>query len=464
MSLIDDSIDRAFISAIKTIGVVGKAAISLTGKIVSEVQTARKFHRAAKVSTQNRSVFIAPEINKNLLPLNDDPDYDDVQVKNLSWLDYIYPDGETLGNLIISGGTDKERSKAFIPFIMEAQKNNIPVIAIHNNNHELEKLLQRYSSEVQIISQGNRKLYFNIFGGLNTDNIVRLLIKSLDDEPEHGFDSLLRALIEFLLLRDGTISLHNMAAFSINDFTTELQTNYDDKLINKQEYDEIMNLYKAGSASRETLKRFLKDLCNEFEAVFGTFAVTTSAAASRKISLRKKSSVRKILNDKGIVILNAGSGIYEKCTDLMINYLLMLKMQGFAFNILIDNFPVYKFPKFRELLRDCNFSLGHKDFIASLSGGDEDLFNELTSGSTAVIFRHTGESSREWSEYLGTYQKIKSKTSIGHSGGIFNFSPSKSTEDEEDEKPRISPAAISRLPDSTACIMKYHEIFIANIL
>ncbi len=451
MGIIDDSIDSAFNSAIRTIGIIGRAAFSLTGKIASEVQTARKFHKAAKASTQNRSVFIAPGMNKNLLLLNDDPAYDDVKVKNLSWLDYIYPEDETLGNLIISGGTDRERSKAFMPFIMEAQKNNIPVIAIHNNNHELEKILQGYSHEVQIISQGNRNLYFNIFGGLKTDDIVRLLVKSLDDEPEHGFESLLRALIEFMLLRDGTISLHNMAAFSINNFTTELQTNYDDRLINKYEYDEIMNLYKAGSASRETLKRFLKDLCNEFEAVFGT------------ISLRKKSSVRKILNDKGIVIFNAGNGVNEKSTELMINYLLMLQMQGFVFNILIDKFPVYKFPKFRELLRGCNFSLGHKDFIASLSGGDEDLFNELTSGSTAVIFRHTGESCREWSEYLGTYQKLKAKTSIGQSGGIFDFNPSKNTEDEEQEKPRISPATISRLPDSTACILKYHEIFIANI-
>ena len=458
MRLIDNTVDTAFDTAAKVAVGVGKAAISLTGKIISDIQVRSKHKKASKASEQNRSVFISPYIDKKALLLNDDPDYDDVSIKDISGIDYLCCDDGCNENekLIISGGSDSERARAFIQFISSSNAHNIPIVAIHNANRELEKVIYSVIKKCEVISSypDPKNYYYHIFGGMNVDDIVHIIFASMkeseDSEPEEGTEPLIRSLVMLIIMKEGTVTVHNIAAFPLKQIENEADRLYKAKLIDNHEYDEIIRNYKAGSSARDSLRMFLSELKLEFEALFG------------KPSGRK-SNIKSIINHAGAVVIDTGRGNYRRAVNLMLKHFTLMQLQGKEFNILIDNFPVYKFPVVMDFIRGRNYSAGHKDFINLLCGGDDDLFSELADGGTAILFRHKGDSSRKWSEYLGNYLKIKAKSSITQSGFIFNFQPSKSFEDEELEKPRISPATLSRLPAGIACISRDHEILITQI-
>ena len=453
MPIIEDTIDTAFNTAGRAATGTGKALLNVAGKIFSGVQAANKYRRTTAASGHNRSVFIAPYLSRNDLLLNDDPAYDDVGIMNVSAHDYIYGDEGTAEKLIVSGGTDRDRSKALAQFVLHSHEQGMPLFVIADSNRELVNMIRSITGNAEVISADTLSgdSCFHVFGGMRTNDIVHILIDAIQERAEKGWESLLFAIVETLIKHNGTLSVHSLASYPLTNLQGDIDSLYRDKRITKTEHEDLSDYCKAGSSSRASLRLFIEDLGLEFHSVFG------------KPSGRN-SNVKAMLAKHGAVILNIGNGMHKNVVNLIHSFMKLLLMKGMNFNILLDNFPIHKYPDFMDILRGTNYSAAHTDFIASMAGDcNEALFSELTSGSITVLFWNTGKSAVKWSEYLGNYSKIKTKTAIAQSGSIFDFRPSKSVSEEEHDKPRISPAALSRLPASTACILRHHEILIAAI-
>ena len=452
MRLIEDTIDTAFMTAGKAALSTGKAVFSVTSRIFSGMQVSRKYKKALAASGINRNVFVAREIDHKSLLLNDDPDYDDVGVCDIQGQEYIYGGKGAAEKIIVSGGSDEERSRAYEPFIVHSAEEGIPLLVIANSNCELETMIRSIMGRVEVISSDMRagNCYYNIFGGMNVHDIVSVLISTMKDKAERGTEMFLLALADMLIRRDGTLSMQSLSSYHLPKLQNDIDALYASRTITESEHEELSDYCRAGSSSRGSLALFLKEAGHEFKNVFG-------------YPSSKKSNIKAVLRSKGAVIINAGDGLHEKAISLTLNHLKQLRMKGIGFNMLVDNFPLYKYPDFRDILRGITYSAGHEDFIASMTCGDDDLFRDLTSKSITILFRHSGKSCSEWSEYLGTYTEIKPKSTLAQSGSIFDFHPSKAVADDEHDKPRISSATLSLLPDYVACIQRHHEIVIACV-
>ena len=452
MGFIDDGIDNTFNTianiTLKTLVVTGKVAFSLTEKILSEIRDSSLKRKAARTSEHNRMVFVTPDIDEREIFLSDDVLCDDIGVKNISAYDFISEQGLT-PKLIVSGGNDSERSRAFLPFIVNSVKNNIPLLVIHNENNDLAKMTENNFTYSENISKRNN--YYHVFGGMQTDDIIDLLCKVMKSQDKNTVP-LLRSVIECLIAKEGAVTVDNLAAFSIEDLPDELDKLLSEKNISYSEHDEILSHYRAaGPSSRNEVRVFLNKLKGEFNAIFGT------------PSGRKRVNFKTAIKHKGAIIINVNEGTQETAIKLMLQHFLFLQRHGRKFNILIDKIPISDFPDFINLLRGGSYSAGHEDFIFSLCGGQQNLLNELMSGGVIILFRNSFNASIKWSEYLGKYKKIEAKQSFTQHGSMLDFSSSKSIHEVKTENPRILSATLSGLPDGFSCISKNNEILIARI-
>ena len=129
-------------------------------------------------------------------------------------MDYIWGETSAPNSVIVSGGQNKERVCALIPFVDKAQAEDIPVIVLHTGNADLESMIQKYSRISELVS--GKCFFYDVFRGMPSDDIAFLLYETMpSDSATPAAESLLRALIEVLLLTDGKITLHNLSSFPL---------------------------------------------------------------------------------------------------------------------------------------------------------------------------------------------------------------------------------------------------------
>lgn len=457
-----------------TMGIMGGVArgatsISMwTGNMIyTGLQNARTkreiramYQHAADANFQNRAVAILPGISKQQLLLTsgepDDNDVYDYQSKSVTAaLDYIWGETNTPNNMIVSGGKNTERVCALIPFIHKSQTENIPVVVLHTGNKELEKMICGHSRGLESIS--HQGCFYDAFRGMPVDDIAFLLYETMPkDIATPAAESLLRALIEVLLLTDGNITLHNLAGFPLITLKGQIDSMKKNSYLKDDEYDEINHYYMAGSSDTDAVRIFLNRLNRQSESIYGKLG-------------RKSSNIKRMLNQKGVIAIDVGSSGNELLVSLVLNHLLLLQSQGKKFAVLLDNIPISKHPQqIEDLLRGQICAISSQDFISSLFGGEqrgEDLFSEITGNiNTTVLFRHaSGTTCQKWSEHFGKYRKIRIRYNISQNNAYMNSSNSRGLTVDETDEPRIRAETIGKLADGLACIHSIGGILIAEV-
>jgi len=406
------------------------------------------YNRASETNFKNRSVAILPSINKQqLLLASGDPSENDIydyqSNSSTAALDYIWGESEEPEGIIVSGGQPSDRVCALIPFVHKAQVKEIPVVALHTGNVDLEQMISSHSRAYEFISR--KDAYYDVFRGLPVEDIAYLLYETMpQDSTNPAAESLLHALLEILSRTSGNITIQSLAAFPLLSLKSKIDEMHQSGQLSADEYAEINRYYMSGSAESDSVRIFLNKLNRQAEAIYG------------KLTSRP-CNVKRLLNQKGVIAIDVGTTGNDILLSLVINHLLLLQAQGREFAILIDNVPLSKDPKLSELTRCKACAVSNNDFISSLYGGEkrgEDLFSEITgSVSAVVLFRHaSGTSCQKWSEHLGTYNKIHIRYSLSQSKAFMNSNDSRGLSVEEKEEPRVRAETINKLPNGLACI------------
>lgn len=417
------------------------------------------YQHAADANFQNRAVAVLPGINKQQLLLTagepDDNDVYDYQSQTPTpALDYIWGESDNPTSVIVSGGQNKERVLALIPFVHKAQAENTPVIVLHTGNNELQQMIKNHSRDYEFISR--KDCFYDVFRGLPVDDIAFLLYETMPkDTATPAAESLLRALIEVLLLTDGKITLQNLSAFPLILLKVKIDAMKNCGQLAGDDYDEINHYCMAGSSDTDAVRIFLNRLNRQSEAVYGK-------------PLSKFSNIKRMLNQKGVITIDVGSSGNELLVSLVLNHLLLLQSQGKEFAVLMDNIPISKHDKITDVLRGHPYAVSCQDFVSSLFGGEQrgdDLFSEITGNvNTTVLFRHaSGTTCQKWSEHLGKYRKIRIRYNISQNNAFMNTSNSRGLSVDETDEPRIRAETLGKLADGVACIHSINGVLIAEV-
>ena len=456
-----------------TMGIMGgvahgaTAASMWTGNMIyTGLQNARTkkeiralYQHASDTNFQNRAVAVLPGISKQQLLLTsgepDDNDVYDYQSQTSTpALDYIWGESDNPTSIIVSGGQNKERVCALIPFVHKAQVENIPVIALHSGNNDLLQMIKNHSRDYEFISR--RDCFYDVFRGLPVDDIAFLLYETMPkDTATPAAESLLRALIEVLLLTDGKITVQNLSSFPLISLKSKIDAMKKAGQLTGDDYDEVNHYCMAGSSDTDAVRIFLNRLNRQSETVYGK-------------PLSNFSNIKRMLNQKGVIAIDVGSSGNELLVSLVLNHLLLIQSQGKDFAVLLDSLPISKHEKISDVLSGHPYAISCQDFVSSLFGGEkkgDDLFSEITGDvNTTVLFRHaSGTTCQKWSEHLGKYRKIRIRYNISQNNAYMNSSNSRGLSVDETDEPRIRAETLGKMADGIACIHSIDGILIAEV-
>ena len=414
---------------------------------------------ASEANFQNRSVMIMPNENKQQLLLvtsdpsdNDIYDYDtksQTPALDFIWGENDYPEGE-----IVSGGEVRTRMEALIPFVHKSQQEGIPLIALHSGNRDIGAMIREHSVDAEFIDRTNT--YYDVFRGMPVDDIAYLLYETMpNDDSNPSSESLLRALIEVVLHKEGTVTIQNLAVFPILKLKDELDKLLKDGEITTIEHREIDRYYMAGSSETDAVRIFLNKLNRQAEGIYGR-------------PTGRKSNIKRMLNQKGVISIDVGGVNNELIGELVINHLMLLQAQGKEFSILLDDVPISRFLKIRDLLRGRTYAISQKDFISSLYGGDihgDELFAELTGDVAKIVLfrRSAGTSCQKWSDFMGKYKKIRIRYNISQNNSFMNSSDTRGISVDETDEPRVRAETLGKLTGSLACVYSTNGILFAEV-
>lgn len=426
-------------------------------KTKKEIQ---KIHKnASETNFVNRCVMVVPGISKQQLLLENnnvqENDVYDLQSSSTTPAqDYIWGSSSMPEVSIISGGENNVRVQALIPFIHKAQQESIAVVVLHTGNDYLEAVIESHSVAHEFISKNDS--YLDIFRGMPVDDIVNFLYELMQEYgATSATESFLRALIEVILCKNGNITINSLAKFPFVNLKKEI----DDLLlsgdITADEYADINRYYMAGSAEIDLVRIFLNKLNRQAEAIYG-------------YPSRTNSNIKKMINRKGVEAINIGHVNNDLVVKLIIDYLILLRSQGKEFAVVIDEFQFSKYPQIMDLLRGRFYCISNQDFIASIRGGKtngDELFSDILGNvTTLVLLKHlSGDSRKKWSEFMGTYKKIRIRYNISQNNSFINSNNSRGISVDETDEPRIRPETLEKLFGTMVCIYNTDGILIAKL-
>ena len=461
---IDSTFNTAFGVTMKLLGATASVTFSALRKAVSSFQDSQRIKRTSLASKNNRGVRVSSSVDKNAVCLNDDPKFDDTETvqdaNSEPALDYIRGSSKLPESIVISGGKRKDRCRALIHFLEKSQANKIPVVIIHSSDSALEAMIAKNFKVHEIISATGT--YCDIFAGLVPDDIVRLIHDTIGkDNAKDGTESLLRALVNVVLTRRPDAGIEDIASFPLGKLREGINCLKAKGVISDAVCSEWLEDYDAGSGAKTSVRTFLTDLDDDFKSIFGRVRPS-------------RSKITRTLGSKGVVMIDIGKGTAESAVRLIMNYLLLLDKNGRKFNVIIDDFPAAKFPEISDIIRGRTYAISHSDFPASLSlsrskytheNNSGELFKDLMhdAGVVCVFCHQSAESCGRWSEYFGTYRKIKTQREHSSSGGWLNYNPSEGLAEQEHDLPRVRGRSIESLPSGTACVYRKEGIFIGSI-
>lgn len=421
------------------------------------------YQQVSDANFAHRGVYLLPggqsKQQLRLISGNDENDvYDYTPARNqepgdVGW-QFVYGSTDDPEGTIVSGGSPGDRVAALVPFVVKAREAGLPLIALHYGNTRLEKMLSFWSNDCEMVSR--QFCFYDAFRGMPPEDIAHILFQSMPENlATPAAYTLLQAVTEIMAYTENNTDLETLAKFPILSIGSTLQALLSKGIIDKDEYDRLNGYFLAGSAELNSVRLFLSNLCRESVSVYGN-------------TNNRRSNVRAVINQKGTLSIDVGSTANVNLTSLVVSHLYYLQSQGKQFVVLLDGLPIASCIRINDLLRNCTYAVSNNDFISSVSGGKiprDELFTEITgSVKRTVLFAHTsGVSAGKWSEYLGTYKKIRIRSSISNSTSYDSTNYSKGLSMDEKDEARVPAGTFALLPPKWACIYSAEGILFAQI-
>ena len=441
----------------------GQAIFNMLQRSRSKRDVRKLYQDAADANFINRGVYLLPggqtKQQLRLVSGSDENDvYDYTVARNqnpgdVGW-QFVYGSNDDPEGTIVSGGANEDRVAALIPFVVKAREAGMPMIAIHYGNTKLERMLAVWANDYEIVSRN--QCVYDAFRGMPPEDIAYVLYQSMPENmATPAAATLLQAVTEIMAYTDDNTDLETLSRFPILSIGATLSSLHAQGAIDKNEYDRLNGYFLAGSAELNSVRLFLANLNRESVSVYGT-------------ANKRRSNVRAVINKRGALSIDVGNTSNTNLTALVISHLFYLQSQGKQFVILLDGLPIAGCSRINDLLRNCTYAVSSNDFISSISGGKiprDELFTEITGSVTrTVLFAHTsGVSAGKWSEYLGTYKKIRIRSSISQSTSYDSSNYSKGLSVDEKDEARVPSGTFALLPPKWACIYSAEGILFAQI-
>ncbi len=336
-----------------------------------------------------------------------------------SQIEAFFEPGETIGNVILSGGDEYIRLRALARVMDCAYDQQYIPVVIHAGNHNLESYLVNCFGTTNVSYLNGQYPYYEPFEGLNDSEICQIIMNSTTTNYEikglgkyyiDGITGFIRSkgIQPYLWMY---ITCPHM---ELNDKVNQALL---DGRITESDSRKILSQIVQGELERGSIEVFFSKLRNEAEFVI-----------AKKNNLNHSISVRKTARLRGALVFDVRNSSNVLLLNIILNEIEMLKNSGERVLLCLDGIQI----KDNKLLENYLLSSGLQSSVCMLGDdvysdfcGNDSLFYKVAGlSSKIVVSKHMSAfTCQRFSEIAGEYDKQEiSDTYTSNMNLIGNFS------------------------------------------
>ena len=315
-------------------------------------------------------------------------------------IEYFFSDTEPLGNIVVSGGSDFIRNRAIIGMINSVVNRGISVVILHIGNQTLENgLTQSLGGVVEVFNR--RTSNYEPLAGLSNAEICRVIQDSATKSTEirSGGQYYLEGVTEFIRSKnispycDMFITCPHLDLFDMLD---EAETK---GRINNLLAQRIKTMLMQGQPQRSDVENYFNLLRHQAQGLLAT-----------KPNLYKATSLRTVINNGKIGIIDLGSNVNDLLLNLILCDLSSGLKNGKNVVLVLDGISISASEHLDKLIKNSGIGfytvISSNDVYASLDADDKLFATVVGKSSKSIILQHiSGLSCSKWAETIGYYEK-----------------------------------------------------------
>lgn len=358
-------------------------------------------------------------------------------------------------NIIVSGGINEFRTRAIVGASIAAYNQQIPIIIIHANNKLLESNFnQTFGSNNIVCINQNNPIYDPLIGLSNLE-----ICKLIMDSATNGCE--IKSSGKYYL--DGITDF--MRTKGVNPFIDMFldcpHLQLFDKIDQAENSGQISPLVAQDIRSKLTQGQIER---NNVEHYFDTLNHQGNSIFSKKINLYRAESIRKVVQHKGIILIDILSSSNSQVINIIANEVINLLSSGQKLLLITDSITIDASEVLNKIVKsnfnNCSYMMASEDAYSALSSNDNTFSSFVGSCSKFIIYHHNSAiSATKWSQVIGDYDKKEISTSIVNTSNYqstFSIIPGKIKGDNLNiglkRENKVKPEEIMKMKPNTAYI------------
>ena len=392
---------------------------------------------ASAVSRSNRKKALKQiekqnEINRNIVNMEKTP----------AWL--VLPQGEPLGNVCITGGSQEVRNELIIQNCFCSYDANCPTLILHEGNQDLEQEVDRFLGMQNFVRKiSASEPYYDPIFRLTDNELAALLMNAATPGGEMQTSGILylNALSTLLRKKGITPYLRMLATCPLDSIQTVIQNLEQAGRLTAAEAAAIRNNLNAGSSARAAVEYFFSRIQAEADIL------------AWKQQLSRCTSVAECIRSDGLMAIDVNSVNKQTQLSLITAEIEACIRKGGKLRLIVDAVSLLGNDKLRSLLKNASGSLSWTlccPDLGNMIGGTE-LSAWMAMSHLTVIFSHGLQTARLLSAELGEYDHIdvtQSQAGNNAMGGFgYHFSANNTLSTTVKRERVVKPEDIQNLPE-----------------
>lgn len=312
------------------------------------------------------------------------------------------------GNIIVSGGDQTLRNRAVLGAVHAIRSNNVPTIVLHIGNSLLEGLIGQQFSNATIFNRNTAR--YEPFMGLSNLEINRIIQSSATKmcEIRSGAQYYIEGITDFIR----TKNIQPYCEMYITCPHLEL-------------FDKIDEAEMRGSISADVAQRIKTSLGqgqgqkSDVENYFNVLRHQAQGLIAPRSNISKSTSLRNVINQKGIAVVDVGSNTNELLINLLVEDLTSALHTGIEICVVLDGIKISSSEKLERFVQTSGTTINSiisTDDIYSMLNADDNLFaSTLGKSRKTVIFQHqSGLTCTKIADFIGHYEKLEINRQYTH--------------------------------------------------
>lgn len=404
---------------------MGQTFNTLTSLAASAVSRSNRKKALKQIEKQN-------EMNRCLVDIGKAP----------AWL--ILPQGEPLGNICITGGSQQARNDLIIQNCFCSHDANYPTLILHEGNRALEQEVDRFLGMQNYVRKiSGAEAYYDPIFRLTDNEIASLLVNAATPGREIQTSGILylNALSTLLRKKGITPYLRMLASCPLDSIHSVIQNLEQAGRLTPAEASAIRNNLDAGAAARASVEYFFSRLQAEADVL------------AWKQHLSRCTSVAECIRADGLMAIDIDSCNKQTQLSLITAEIEACLQKGGRLRLIVDAVSLLGSDKLRNLLKNASGSLNWTlvcPDIGNLIGG-QDISAWMAMSHLTVIFSHGLQTASLLSAELGEYDHIEVTQSHAGNNAIggygYHFSANNNISTTTKRERVVKPEEIQNLKD-----------------